>query len=111
MQLYKAYQHKAVVSNSVIYTMVVAFGAATGVSFAYIYNRLPAMQMRYEASLKETTQAQKFIERIQGSRSLDDFVYDNFYQPIKDIVSAWKGHVKDSLEVEHNRTLKEQLRR
>jgi hypothetical protein len=87
----------------------------TGISFAYIYNRLPAMQIRYKTYLREEERVQKKAEsgdkRIEGQDSLDNFLYESFYQPIRDAVDTWKGHVKDSLKVEQSRIAREKNKR
>jgi len=110
-------KRKAKKVTILLYIMVVIFCFLIGTAFSSVYKRFPAMRVRYEAEARQS------IDAGEGKQSsakptteearkdvLEDFVYEAFYKPIRNINTNWKSHVSDSLQVERRRVIDEKYR-
>ncbi|MDD4182381.1 MAG: hypothetical protein PHT53_00950 [Candidatus Omnitrophica bacterium] len=102
---------KAKKFSILIYIMVVIFCFLIGTASSSVYQRLPAMQLRYEAETRQPKNEKQVAEQLQREEVqkdiLEDFFYKAFYKPIRNINNSWKTHVSDSLQAERKRVIDE----
>jgi len=108
---------KAKKVSILLYIMVVIFCFLIGTAFSSVYRRFPAMRMRYEAEARQSKDYDEEKQPTEKSQKgeikkdvLEDFFYEAFYKPVRNINTNWKHHVGDSLQAERRRVIDEKYR-